>query len=119
MALHNDIGKKGEDIARNFLKSLSYDILETNWRYKRAEIDIIAKEKDVLVFVEVKSSAAKPVYEPEVTVNRRKKELLIDAASQYMIKIDHQWEIRFDIIGISFLPHQSYQIRHYKDAYFQ
>ena len=55
MKRNSSLGKKGESLAVKYLKERGYTIVETNFRYERAEIDVIAKEKNVLVFVEVKT----------------------------------------------------------------
>ena len=55
MSWNNILGKRGEELAVRFLEKKDYQILETNWRYRRAELDIIAKDGEVLVFVEVKT----------------------------------------------------------------
>ncbi|MEE9440182.1 MAG: YraN family protein [Saprospiraceae bacterium] len=118
MAKHLELGKKGEEIAIEFLVKKGYKILEKNWRYRRSEVDIICMNDDILVFVEVKSRSDNYFGNPESFVTAKKETLLIDAASYYMEKIDHQWEIRFDIIAVLF-HNQAYQtIEHFKDAFF-
>ncbi len=118
MAKHLEIGKKGEDLAVKFLKDKGYDILETNWRFRKAEIDIIANDGKILVFVEVKTRSSDYFGAPASFVSARKKKLLQDAATAYMRKVNHTWEIRFDIIGILVPKTKVIEINHFEDAFF-
>ena len=118
MLSKTEAGKKGEDKAIEYLQNSGYKILEKNWRYRRAEIDIIARESKsgILVFLEVKSRSYDYFGEPELSVDDRKKILIADAASAYMDKISYNWEIRFDIISILFNAEKP-EIKHFKDAF--
>ena len=118
MSKQQKLGKLGEDAACVFLENLGYKILERNWRFSKAEIDIIAKEKEVLIFVEVKAKSYTFYGSPEESISVYKENLIIDAASQYMIKLNHDWEIRFDIISIVFDKQLKPEITHYKDAFY-
>lgn len=118
MARHNEIGKLGEAFAKTFLIDAKYQILETNWRFKRAEIDIIAKHEKTLVFVEVKTRSTVAFGEPATFVTQKKELLMFDAANAYMEKVNHEWEIRFDIISVLLDQHQSPTIQHDQDAFF-
>jgi len=120
MQKHNITGRKGELAAQEFLKKNNYEILDTNWRFKKAEIDIIAKDlnENVLVFFEVKTRSYDYYGNPADFVTERKKQLLLDAASQYMLQINYDWAIRFDIIGILWKDDDNVVVRHYKDAFF-
>ena len=100
MAEHLRIGQKGEKIAQSYLKEQSYQILEINWRFQRAEVDIIARKNDVLVFIEVKTRTSNRWGNPEDSISPKKQSFIVDAATQYMDLINHQWEIRFDVISI-------------------
>jgi len=118
MAKHIETGKKGEALAVTYLENKGYTILETNWRFSRAEVDIIAMHGEILVFVEVKTRSSDYFGEPEEAVTERKKVLLTDAASMYMEKINHDWEIRFDIISVLLKDVNKPQISHFEDAFF-
>jgi putative endonuclease len=65
MAEHNELGEKGEELARNFLRKKGYKIIERNWRFGKDEIDIIAIDNDYLVIVEVKTRRSNYFAEPE------------------------------------------------------
>ena len=118
MAWNNILGKRGEQLAVSFLEKKEYQILETNWRHRRAEVDIIAKDGVVLVFVEVKTRNNNHYGEPETAVDQKKEDLLASAGAAYMRKIAHDWEIRFDIISIIYKNEQSFTIKHFEDAFF-
>lgn len=118
MANHLETGQKGEAMAVTFLEKAGYQILETNWRFSRAEVDIIAMDGEILVFVEVKTRSSDYFGKPEEFVTARKKTLLADAASVYMNKINHDWEIRFDIISVLLKDVNQPRIKHFEDAFF-
>ena len=71
MAKHNELGKEGELIAFMFLQKESFHILKTNWRYQKAEVDIIAQKDGFLVFVEVKTRSSKKFGKPEEAINKK------------------------------------------------
>ncbi|MEM9548518.1 MAG: YraN family protein [Bacteroidota bacterium] len=118
MAKHNEIGKKGEEIALEFIRKKGYIILEKNWRHRKAEIDIIAKLKDVLIFIEVKTRSSDYYGRPETFVDAKKQQLISDTASVYMEKIGHDWEVRFDIISVLFHNEAYQSVEHFQDAFF-
>ncbi len=119
MKENKEIGSKGEDLATDFLITKGYEILERNWRFKRAEIDIIARHEEKLIFIEVKTRSYSYYGEPESFVDNKKKRLIADAASQYMKKINYDWAIRFDIIGILIEKDKKPIISHFEDAFFK
>lgn len=114
------IGRKGEQIAREFLERSGYRIEATNWRFSRAEIDVVAKKGEVLVFVEVKTrtSVSKLFGRPEDAVGYHKIKHLSEAAAAYMRETNHQWAIRFDIIGVLMPSSGDVEIRHFTDVFF-
>ena len=118
MAQHIKTGKQGEALALEYIKDKGYEILETNWRYRRSEVDIIAMDQKILVFIEVKTRGSDYFGKPEIAVTKYKKKLLIDAGTAYMQKIMHTWEIRFDIIAIVLRSENDVEIQHYTDAFF-
>lgn len=101
MAFHNEIGKWGEQLAQDYLTAKGYAILETNYRFKRAEIDIIALHKNTLVVVEVKTRTAGFLVPIAQTVTRFKIQLLIGAANYYVQHYKIHKEVRFDIIAVT------------------
>lgn len=116
MADHNDLGKKGEQLAIDFLLKNSYAILETNYRYLKAEVDIIAIKEDVLVAIEVKTRTSNYFGNPQDFVNPKKIKLLLSAIDNYVVERDLDVEVRFDIIAIITNKKQT-KIEHLKDAF--
>ncbi len=116
MATHNEFGKKGEQLAAQYLVANSYEILENNYRFGKGEIDIICRKEDVLIFVEVKTRKTNAWGYPEMAVTKKKARLMMRTAFAYMEKVQHDWEIRFDIIAIT-MNKQAEDIKHFEDAF--
>lgn len=117
MATHNDLGKFGEEFAVAFLQNNGYEILETNWTFQKAEIDIIAKKENKLAIVEVKTRSSLDFGLPQDFVKPKKIQLLIKAVNQYVISNDLDLEVRFDIIAIH-KEGQEFKIEHLEDAFY-
>jgi len=116
MAEHNNKGTDGEELAAGYLTENGHVILEKNWRFGREEIDIIAKKKDMLIIVEVKTRSGSFFGEPEEFVDRQKQRHLIKAANGYIEKNNLDLEVRFDIIGV-ILSGKKHKINHIEDAF--
>ena len=101
MAAHNDLGKKGEEMAAQWLQLHSYVILHYNWRYLRAEVDIIASKNKTLHFVEVKTRKTEEFGLPEESVGDRKMEMLMKAAEEFLNQYPEWKRIQFDILSIT------------------
>ena len=117
MALHLDLGRKGESLAKTFLESLGYEILDENWTHGKAEIDLVAYKDKVIIFAEVKTRTGNAFGEPEDFVDNRKQKLLAEAADEYIYLMDHQGEVRFDIISVLFDKNANYTLKHIEDAF--
>jgi putative endonuclease len=117
MAAHNDLGRYGEQMAMSFLLGKDYRILNQNWAYGRAEIDLIAFKDEKIIFVEVKTRRSAAHGEPEEFVNWKKEQQLEFASREYIARCKHQGEIRFDIIAIIFENKNTYKINHIEDAF--
>lgn len=115
MAQHNITGRWGEDRAIEFLTSLGYAIVETNWRMNHLEIDIIAQHGTRIVFVEVKTRTA-PIEDPRMIINNRKIRNMVLCADAYMKHRKISLEVQFDIIFVIGNP-QSFTIEHIPDAF--
>ena len=102
MAKHNELGKRGEELAVQYLTEKGYEILERNWHNIHKEIDIIAKKYNVLVIVEVKTRQSEEYGEPDIAVTRQKQTRLISAANAYLFQNQLDINTRFDIISIVF-----------------
>lgn len=116
MATHNDTGKKGEMLAKQHLEANGYTILETNYRYKKAEIDIIAVKDDVLAIIEVKTRTSTHFGDPESFVNNKKIKLILEATNAYIDKTDVNYEVSLDIISV--VIGKPNEINHIKNAYY-
>lgn len=100
MAQHNELGKKGEQLAVDFLLNKGYKILERNYRYQKAEIDIIARLNNTLCAVEVKTRSTPDFGNPQDFVKPKQIQQLIKAIDFYVIENDLDVEVRFDIVAI-------------------
>jgi putative endonuclease len=116
MAEHNELGKKGEQLAIDFLIEKEYKILERNYRFQKAEVDIIAQKDAVLAVVEVKTRSSNYFGNPQDFVNPKKIKLLISAIDHYVIERNLDVEVRFDIVAI-IKQQNTFKIEHLKDAF--
>lgn len=117
MAKHNELGKLGEELAVEFLQQNGYTILETNWTFQKAEIDIIAQIDNTLAVVEVKTRSSIEFGLPQDFVKPKKIQLLVKAVNEYVISKDLDVVIRFDIIAI-YKEENNYKIDHIPDAFY-
>jgi putative endonuclease len=118
MAYHNELGKLGEDMAVELLLRKGYTILERNFVFQKAEIDIIAqKEENILVIVEVKTRNSAVFGNPQEFVSKGKVKLLVKAANEYVVRNDLNVEARFDIISI-IKNKKIEKIEHFEDAFY-
>jgi len=116
MAQAHDFGRKAEQAAREYLQNIGYQIIESNWRLYHLEVDIIARDGNFLVIVEVKARATPFYGHPSEFISRRKERNLIEAADHYIQSNALSNEVRFDVITL--LPENSgFRIEHFKDAF--
>ncbi len=118
MAKHLETGKLGEELAVAHLRQLGFEILETNWRYRRMEVDIVAKEGEVLVFVEVKTRSYDYFGRPEEFISAAQQARLARAASAFMEKTGHEWAIRFDVVSVLKKKAGDFAVELIRDAFF-
>lgn len=116
MALHNDIGKKGEDAAVKYLMQNGYSIIAVNWRYQKYEIDIIASNTEYIIFVEVKTRSSDYWENPEEAVSAGKIKRIVEAADFYLKENYIELPARFDVISVIWNGY-SYVIEHIDDAF--
>lgn len=117
MAQKDELGKAGEEAARRFLIKKGYDILDTNWRYRHKEIDIIAKDGNELVIVEVKTRDENRLEEPYSAVSNKKIRNLVTAANAWIQKNSIDLNTRFDVISIVFSDKDKYELKHFPEAF--
>ncbi len=118
MAKHNEFGSEAESRAAAFLEKKNYKILKRNWRFLKAEIDIIAEAPDAsqIVIIEVKARKENPLVEPIVAVNKTKRKLLIKAADEFICQNEIELEARFDIISV-YQSSSEWKIVHIENAF--
>lgn len=98
-----EIGQKGENLAVDYLQNAGYTVLERNYRCKLGEIDIIARDNDTLVFIEVRSRSSLAFGLPQESINRRKRHQISKVALEYMIRRKlKNIPARFDVVAVSF-----------------
>jgi putative endonuclease len=117
MAQHLELGRKGEALAKAHLEAAGYEILDENWTFGKAEVDLIAYKDRMIIFTEVKARTGNGFGEPEDFVDNRKQKLLSNAADEYIYLMNHQGEVRFDIIAIRFYPQGTFTLKHIEDAF--
>lgn len=116
MAQHNDLGEKGEQLAVDYLLQHNYKIIARNYRFLKAEVDIIVQKEDVLVAVEVKTRSSIDFGNPQDFINPKKIKLLVSAMDNFVVENDLDVEVRFDIIAIV-NQKNAFKIEHLKDAF--
>lgn len=121
MAEHNELGKKGEELAVEYLQQNGYKILDRNWTFQKAEIDIIAQKENILAVVEVKTRSSLDFGSPEEFVKQKKINLLIKAVNAYINYREKDFEedlnVRFDIVAIH-KNGETFAIEHLTDAFY-
>lgn len=117
MADHNELGVLGEQLAAAYLLAQGYELLERNYRFDKAEIDIIAQKGEMIVVVEVKTRNSAFFGDPQSFVTPSKIKLLIKAANEYLISNQMKNEVRFDIISV-LKNNTTEDIEHFPSAFY-
>ncbi len=117
MAKHNDLGKKGEQMAVDFLVKKGYTVLERNYRFDKAEVDIIAQQNGMLAIVEVKTRSTADFGNPQDFVKPKQIQRLVKAVDEYVNTNALDTEVRFDIIAIV-KTGNDFKIEHLEDAFY-
>lgn len=117
MAAHNELGKIGEQLAYVYLIQKGYEIKERNWRYQKAEVDIIAIKDGVLAIIEVKTRSTDVFGDPKDFINKKKINLLVSAIDNYVCLNSLDLEVRFDVIGI-IREGKKTRLEHIEDAFY-
>jgi putative endonuclease len=100
MSESQSLGQKGENIAAAYLQKEGYKIRHRNWMSGKKELDIVAENKDYVVFIEVKTRTEGYLVEPEKAIVREKRQSMIYAADTYIQRYDINKESRFDVITV-------------------
>lgn len=115
---HRQLGNEAEDLACEFLIRQGWEILDRNYYYSHSEIDIIARDHDILVFIEVKMRSSAQFGQPIEYVTESKVEHVFRAAEAWALEHGLQESMmRFDVIGILSSKNKVPDIDHIKDAY--
>jgi len=117
MAYHNELGKLGEQLAVDYLSRNGFSILERNFIYDKAELDIIAQKEKKVIVVEVKTRNSAFFGDPQDFVTKAKIKLMVKAANEYVISNNIDLEVRFDIIAILKNQHIE-KIEHFENAFY-
>ena len=117
MAEHNDFGNLAEDLAVEYLEKNNYRIIARNFRYQKAEIDIVAEFDDLIVVTEVKARSYNTLIEPQEAVTKKKIKSIVMCTDFFMQDRTIDKEVRFDIITV--LPDEKgvLQLTHIQDAF--
>ncbi|MBN4052249.1 YraN family protein [Sphingobacteriaceae bacterium AH-315-L07] len=117
MAKHNDLGKIGEELALKYLKNKGFEIIECNYRYKRLEVDIIAKFQDKVRIIEVKTRSNDNFGNPEEALSFAKQKRLADAADFYLNDRDIDMDVQFDLMAI-IKTNGTYKVEYIEEAFY-
>lgn len=117
MSKQHGLGKWAENYAAKYLEEKGYEILVRNYRYDRAEIDIIAKHRGQIVVVEVKARSTDYFGHPQDFINRKKVAQLVKAANHYMLENELEEEVRFDAVAI-LKGEKGFRVEHLEDAFY-
>lgn len=117
MAQHNQLGKKGEKLAVDFLLDKGYDIVERNYRFDKAEVDIIAQKGQTLAIVEVKTRSTSDFGDPQDFLKPKQIQRIVKAVDEYVLVNNLDVEIRFDIIAIV-KENKGFSIEHLENAFY-
>lgn len=115
MSQHNEIGKIGEEIAKKFLEKQGYKIIEQNYKTKYAEIDLVAKNKKCLIFIEVRTKKGENFGTPEETINKKKMRKLWGNAMAYAAIKKWSGSFRIDAVCVVLKPDYTVErLNHYE-----
>lgn len=118
MADHNDLGNEGEEMAALHLLRSGYDILIRNYMYQKGEIDIIARKKDVIVIVEVKTRSTPDFGDPQDFLKSGQIQRLVATANHFVENcVEDDVDVRFDIIAI-IKNKTGTKLEHIEDAFY-
>ena len=116
MAKHNKLGKEGALIAFMILQRDKFTILETNWRFEKTEIDIIAQKDNLLIFTQVKTTRSNKFKKLSDSIEKNKITLYKKAVKNYLEQYPSESEVRFDVVNI-IIGKDETQIEHIPNAF--
>lgn len=119
MAAHNELGKSGEELTKEYFTNKGFTILATNWRFRNAEIDLVVQKNNFISIIEVKTRSSNAFGEPSTFVNKQKQKLLIQAAEWFCEQKNlDDVEINFDVVSIILKKDNSFSIEHIENAFY-
>ena len=113
----DELGKRGEEIARDYLRKNGYLILDQNWRWHRKEVDIVARQGEEIVVVEVKTRVANFSAEPYESITMKKIRNIVEVADHWLKYHKTDLECRFDVISITVENDGSHTLEHFTGAF--
>ncbi|GHT19215.1 UPF0102 protein [Bacteroidia bacterium] len=116
MALHNELGKRGEEIAKDFFIANGYWIRDANWHSHHYELDFIAENDHLVVMVEVKTRTGNAFGEPEDFITDAKMKRTLQAAHNYILANKIEKNTQIDVISIVFAKDGTHRLTHFPDA---
>lgn len=116
MAAHNELGKWGEALAAEFVEKQGYEILERDWKSGHHDLDIIARDENTLVIIEVKTRRNRLFGDPEEAIDYKKRLSLQSAINHYVKSHRIKIPVRFDVISIVGMIGSTPEIDHIKDV---
>lgn len=117
MASHNDLGKLGENLARDYLSRQGFSVLHNNWKYPPYEIDMIASKAGRLHIIEVKTRTGTRFGFPEESVDKKKFRNLQKAAARFLYLHPYWQDVQFDILSILMTRNQAPEYFYIEDVY--
>lgn len=116
MANHNELGKRGEETVIKMLRQKGYTIIAQNWFYEKYEIDIIARNEEWFVFVEVKTRTSDQWGNPEEAISKGKIKRIVEAADFYLRDNEIELPARFDVAAVT-INGKELDIEYIEDAF--
>lgn len=114
-----ELGKRGEEIASEYLKKLGYKIITKNFKTKYGEIDLIFEKNDSIIFVEVRTKSNLNILSPEESLTSKKFDRLKKSSLEYLSLNGKKYKnIKFEFIGILYYSDENYKLNHLKDIIF-
>ena len=112
-----ELGRKGEAEAAAFLAQKNYQILEKNYRYRKAEVDLIVQKENTLVAVEIKTRSTAFFGTPALFLKPKQQQRIVEAVDYYVKQNNLDLEVRFDVISI--IKHKgTFDIQHIENAFY-
>ncbi|MCL1868404.1 MAG: YraN family protein [Paludibacter sp.] len=116
MAVHNDLGKRGEEIAKDFFVSKGFSIRDSNWRSHHFELDFVAENDELVIMVEVKTRMGNAFGEPEDFITDAKMKRTLQAAHNYILVNKIEKNTQIDVVSIVFAKNGTHRLTHFPDA---